>query len=162
MNKSPIQGPWLRQTLQIFSQNHMLYGPNFNFAKWLKRHHSFLPENSYAAAFIRAGRYINADEQDLVYVDVAISVGSIARPRILRKIYSTDEPALLQELGRLVQVPEEYENDIDTIIATLNDTQLLGVDVEVRLYEDEDFIVPYAVIESIYPAGELYTDYSDE
>lgn len=140
----------------------MLYGPNFNLQKWLKSHRSFLPENSYHAAFIRAGRYVNADNQELAFIEVGISVGDLARPRILRKVYAINEPALIRELGRLVQVPEEYENDIDTIIATLNETEFLAVDVETRLYRGDDFLIPHALIESIHPAGELYTDYTDE
>lgn len=133
-----------------------------NLKEWLRAYPLFLPESDYRASFIKAGKYINADNQELFFIEVAISVGGLAKPRLLRKIYAVNDPALITQLGPLVPLTWEFKEDPDSIMDALLITPPKEVDVEIRHYWGEDFFFAYSLITSVHPAGDLYTDYSDE
>jgi hypothetical protein len=130
--------------------------------EWLNKFPSFLPDGAYRAQFLGAKEHTNADDQDLILMDLLVNVGSKAPPRKLRKIYRSDDPILFPELLKAAYIHESEVACESTLVEALNCTPNLFFDIATHLYCGDDFFIPYSLIASVHPAGELYTDYSNE
>lgn len=130
--------------------------------EWLNKFRSFLPDGDYRAQFLGAKMHTNADDQDLVLIDLLVSVGSKAPPRKLRKIYRLNDPILFPELLRAAYIHESEVECVATLVEALNFTPNLFFDIATHLYRGDNFFIPHSIVDSIHPVGELYTDYSNE